>query len=93
MSITFPWMLLALTLTGAFGFYAGLNVIMFVMIFLFVPCVFLVLLGFRMGCRLPPRPCSKTKQRKLEELDQVFSVPMRVFMRYRITKSLPYFKG
>lgn len=33
-------MLLALTPTGAFGIYAGLNIIVLVMIFLFVPCVF-----------------------------------------------------
>jgi MFS family permease len=37
LSISFPAMLAALTPTGAFGFYAGLNVIAFVMIFLFVP--------------------------------------------------------
>ncbi|KAH0535943.1 hypothetical protein FGG08_007163 [Glutinoglossum americanum] len=37
LSITFPRMLGALTPTGAFGFYAGLNVTAFVMIFLFVP--------------------------------------------------------
>lgn len=70
LSITFPRMLLAMGPTGAFGFYAGLNVIAFVMIFLFVP---------------------ETKQRTLEELDQVFSVPTRVFIRYNMTKALPYF--
>jgi len=37
LSITFPLMLSAMTITGAFGFYAGLNVIAFCMIFLFVP--------------------------------------------------------
>lgn len=37
LSISFPAILAALTPTGAFGFYAGLNVIAFVMIFLFVP--------------------------------------------------------
>jgi hypothetical protein len=34
---------------------------------------------------------SETKQRTLEELDQVFSVPVRVFAKYQVTKSLPYF--
>jgi len=70
LSITFPRMLLALTPTGAFGFYAGLNVIAFCLIFLFVP---------------------ETKQRTLEELDQVFSVPVNVFAKYQMTKTLPYF--
>jgi sugar porter (SP) family MFS transporter len=70
LSITFPAMLLALTPTGAFGFYAGLNVVAFIMIFFFVP---------------------ETKQRTLEELDQVFSVPVGVFAKYQFTKSLPYF--
>lgn len=37
LSITFPRMLAALTPTGAFGFYAGLNVCALVMIFFFVP--------------------------------------------------------
>ncbi|KAI5123853.1 hypothetical protein M0805_005671 [Coniferiporia weirii] len=37
LSITFPRMLAVMTPTGAFGFYAGLNVIAFVMIFLWVP--------------------------------------------------------
>jgi len=70
LSITFPRMLLALTPTGAFGFYAGLNVLAFIMIFFFVP---------------------ETKQRTLEELDQIFSVPTGVFAKYQLTKALPYF--
>ncbi|OQE28277.1 hypothetical protein PENSTE_c003G07457 [Penicillium steckii] len=37
LSITFPRMLWAMTPTGAFGFYAGLNVTALIMIFLFVP--------------------------------------------------------
>ncbi|SNX87241.1 related to HXT5 - Hexose transporter with moderate affinity for glucose [Melanopsichium pennsylvanicum] len=37
LSITFPRMLRAMTPTGAFGFYAGLNVISFVLIYFFVP--------------------------------------------------------
>lgn len=32
----------------------------------------------------------ETKQRTLEELDYVFAVPTRVFMRYQLTKALPY---
>lgn len=37
LSISFPAILAAFTPTGAFGFYAGLNVVAFFMIFLFVP--------------------------------------------------------
>ncbi|PLB52826.1 galactose-proton symport [Aspergillus steynii IBT 23096] len=37
LSITFPRMLHAMTPTGAFGFYAGLNITALVMIFLWVP--------------------------------------------------------
>lgn len=37
LSITFPPMLQAFGVTGSFGFYAGLNVIALIMIFLFVP--------------------------------------------------------
>lgn len=37
LSLTFPRMLIAMTATGAFGFYAGLNLVALVLIFLFVP--------------------------------------------------------
>ncbi|KAG5984132.1 hypothetical protein E4U55_005931 [Claviceps digitariae] len=37
LSLTFPRMLIAMTPTGAFGFYAGLNLVALVLIFLFVP--------------------------------------------------------
>lgn len=37
LGLTFPYMLNAFTPQGAFGFYAGLNVIAFVAIFLFLP--------------------------------------------------------
>ncbi|KAK0494358.1 hypothetical protein EDD18DRAFT_1176559, partial [Armillaria luteobubalina] len=37
LSITFPCMLTALTEVGAFGFYAGLNVLMLIMIFFLLP--------------------------------------------------------
>ncbi|KAL4882907.1 hypothetical protein BJY04DRAFT_226921 [Aspergillus karnatakaensis] len=66
---TFPRMLDALTPQGAFGFYAGLNMVAFVMIFLWVP---------------------ETKQRTLEELDYIFAVPTRTFMRYQVFKVLPW---
>ena len=37
LGLTFPRMLAAFGPQGAFGFYAGLNVMAFVMIFFFVP--------------------------------------------------------
>ncbi|KAJ5906517.1 Major facilitator superfamily domain general substrate transporter [Penicillium subrubescens] len=37
LSLTFPYMLRAFTAQGAFGFYAALNIIAFVLIFLFLP--------------------------------------------------------
>jgi hypothetical protein len=69
LSITFPRMLHAMTPTGAFGFYAGLNLCAFCMIFLFVP---------------------ETKQRTLEELDYIFAVPTRTFMRHQLFSVLPW---
>lgn len=37
LSLTFPYLLRAFTPQGAFGFYAGLNIVAFVLIFLFMP--------------------------------------------------------
>nr|POF14354.1 polyol transporter 5 [Quercus suber] len=70
LSLTFPRMVSVMTTTGAFGFYAGLNLIAWVMIFCFV---------------------RETKQLTLEEIDQVFSIPTREFLRYETTVWLPYF--
>ncbi|KAF1357999.1 sugar transporter-like protein [Lizonia empirigonia] len=69
LSITFPRMLAALSPTGAFGLYAGFNLIALVMIFLFVP---------------------ETKQRTLEELDYIFEIPQRTFMRHQCFTVLPW---
>ncbi|KAJ9609348.1 hypothetical protein H2200_005675 [Cladophialophora chaetospira] len=69
LSITFPRMLAAMTPVGAFGFYAGLNIIALIMIFLFLP---------------------ETKQRTLEELDYIFAIPTRTFMKHQCFKVLPW---
>ncbi|CAO2648289.1 Nn.00g075560.m01.CDS01 [Neocucurbitaria sp. VM-36] len=69
LSISFPLILHAFTPTGAFGFYAGLNVVAFVMIFLWLP---------------------ETKQRTLEELDYIFGVPTRKFIKYNTQVALPW---
>ena len=70
LSMTFPFLLERAAAVGAFGMYAGLNVVAFVMIFLWVP---------------------ETMQRTLEELDWVFAVPVRRFMRYQCFTVLPFF--
>lgn len=57
-------------LQGVFCFYAGLNLVALVMIFLWVP---------------------ETMLRTLEELDWVFAVPVREFMRYQVFVVLPWF--
>ena len=70
LSISLPAILAAFTTVGTFGFYAGLNVLAFILIFHFVP---------------------ETKQRTLEELDYIFAVPTRTFIKYQYTKWLPWF--
>merc|ERR1712230_14196 len=70
LGITFPRMVAAFTPTGAFCFYAGLNVTALVMIFFALP---------------------ETKQRTLEELDDVFSVPTSKFAAYQCGTWLPWF--
>ena len=70
LSISLPAILAAFTTVGTFGFYAGLNVVAFVLIFHFVP---------------------ETKQRTLEELDYIFAVPTRTFIKYQYTKWLPWY--
>lgn len=69
LSITFPLLLDRLQVLGAFGLYAGFNLLGLVLIFLWLP---------------------ETKQRTLEELDYIFAVPTTVFMKYQITKTLPW---
>ena len=69
LSISLPRMLSVMGTTGVFGFYAGMNVLALILIFLFVP---------------------ETKQRTLEELDYVFAVPTRKFIRYQFTKTIPH---
>lgn len=56
-----------MTTLGAMMFYAGLNLIAFILIFLFVP---------------------ETKALTLEEIDQVFSVPIKSQIHYQIQKTI-----
>ncbi|GHJ90375.1 hypothetical protein NliqN6_6777 [Naganishia liquefaciens] len=69
LSLTFPSLLRDAGPVGAFGFYAGLNAIAFVMIWLAVP---------------------ETKGLSLEELDAVFEVPSKAFIRYQNKQVAPY---
>jgi sugar porter (SP) family MFS transporter len=69
LSLTFPRMLVAMSATGAFGFYAGLNLVAFAFIFMLM---------------------KETKQKTLEELDQVFSVSDRKHARYQLFEVLPW---
>jgi len=70
LGLTYPRMSTVMTPTGAFCFYAGLNLIAWGMIFCFV---------------------RETKQLTLEEIDQVFSVPTSVYLKYETKVWLPYF--
>jgi cytochrome c biogenesis protein CcdA len=70
LGLTFPRMVSVMSQTGAFAFYAGLNLIAWGMIFCFV---------------------RETKQLTLEELDQVFNVPTKQYLKYEITEQVPYF--
>ncbi|KAJ7735717.1 sugar transporter [Mycena metata] len=69
LSVTFPRILSTFTAVGAFGFYAGLNIVALVMIFFLLP---------------------ETKQRTLEELDYVFTVPTRRHIAYQGGTFLSY---
>ncbi|ATY63701.1 plastidic glucose transporter 4 [Cordyceps militaris] len=70
LGLTFPRMKTVMTATGAFGFYAGLNLVAWFMVFCFV---------------------RETKQLTLEEIDQVFSVPTKTFLRYELKEQVPWF--
>ncbi|KAF3799609.1 Solute carrier family 2 facilitated glucose transporter member 2 [Colletotrichum gloeosporioides] len=86
LSISFSIMLADLGVLSSFCFYAGLNVIAFVVI---INILLLPKLSNQLTCHqffwVP-----ETKQRTLEELDYVFAVPTKLFMRYQVTKALPY---
>lgn len=69
LAVTWPSMLTAFKPQGAFGWYAGWNVIGFFLVLLFVP---------------------ETKEKTLEELDEVFDVSLRRQAAYGL-KQVPYF--
>lgn len=71
LSLTWPRMLSALHPQGAFGFYAGWNVVGWFLVYFLLP---------------------ETKQLTLEELDEVFDVPLRTRVRYQIQELWPNFQ-
>ena len=89
LSVTFPRLIGAFGIVGAFGFYAGLNVCALVMIFFLMPgthsfihsALFFFLQSFFK---------KETKQRTLEELDYVFAVPTSRHVSYQAKTFLPY---
>lgn len=92
LSLTFPRMVGAMTQAGAFGFYAGLNLIAFVMIFFLVPETkqrTLEELDVSTLCLLKHH---NTQTDKLHfHFQYTFAVPTRVHASYQLKKSLPYF--
>ena len=88
LSLTFPRLLRAFGSVGAFGFYAGLNVVAMTMIFLLMPGEYLLCCLFFCcySCKIP----TETKQRTLEELDYVFAVPTSKHANYQLKTFLPY---
>ncbi|KAG2137881.1 uncharacterized protein EDB93DRAFT_1090963 [Suillus bovinus] len=68
LSITWPWLILALKPQGAFSWYAAWCCILWVLILLLV---------------------RETKDKTLEELDQVFSIPLSKHVAYGL-RQIPY---
>ena len=74
----------------AFGFYAGLNMVAFVVIFFCLP-------ETKYVCRISRKSnewlltISFPRQRTLEELDYIFGVPTRRHAAYQVRTWLPWF--
>lgn len=71
LSVTWPSLQQAFKPQGAFGWYAGWNIIGFFLVLFFVP---------------------ETKGKTLEELDSVFSVPLRRHAAYGAEQFVYFFK-
>ena len=95
LSVTFPRLVGALGVIGAFGFYAGLNVCALVMIFFLMPGTHIfiiapILLFLTNHFSFLKKKKIETKQRTLEELDYVFAVPTSRHVSYQAKTFLPY---
>ncbi|CAG8055070.1 unnamed protein product [Penicillium olsonii] len=86
LSLSFPSILAKMTATGAFGFYAALNMLAFILIFFIIPETMYV---------LPEREvlydADLNRQRTLEELDYTFGVPIHKHAHYQVRTWLPWF--
>jgi hypothetical protein len=91
LSLTFPRILDAFTATGAFGFFAGLNLVALVWIFLWVPETKVCSLAFPPLILVSLSKLTHIQQRSLEELDYIFAVPTRRFIKYQTGTWLPWF--
>ena len=90
-SLTFPRQLRAFGNTGAFAFYAGMNAIAFVMIFLWLPeTKQRSLEGQYPITSLSPKRLAVLADILETELDFVFGVPTRTHMKYQTGTVLPY---
>lgn len=76
--------------TGSLGFYAAWNVVGFFLILLYVPYTIIqnLLTKANVYCRFVP----ETKNRSLEELDRIFSIPTRKFASNSIDVAIYYVK-
>lgn len=92
LSITWPSLQRAFRPQGAFGWYAGWNVVGWWAVLLFLP-VGLVSTHFLLSnshTGIDTVPWQETKGKTLEELDQVFSIPTHVHAAYGL-RQIPYF--
>ncbi len=89
LGLTFPKILEAFTPTGAFGFFAGLNIVAWVMIFFWVPETKVRFHSSLVSCL--GHQTDPWQQRTLEELDYIFAVPTHRFMSYQAGTWLPWF--
>ena len=90
--MTFPRLVGALGVVGAFGFYAGLNVCALIMIFFLLPGTsYIYIISSSSFTDFFFFLFKKeTKQRTLEELDYVFAVPTSRHVSYQAKTFLPY---
>ena len=89
-SLTFPRQLNAFGVTGAFGFYAAMNAVAFVMIFLWLPeTKQRSLEGTSPPFRLPTI-IQASSLTSMTELDYVFAVPTKTHMKYQVSTVAPY---
>jgi hypothetical protein len=85
LALTFPRLLRAFTAPGAFGFYAGLNALAFIMLYLVFPET------KQLTLEELDRKSSPMKERgRADFLQEVFSVPTSTFARYQVTQVLPW---